>query len=74
MFFVSKGSWEEEIDFSFRVVFVISDPLAPPDGQLMGDIFHVKAPDGYHNIVHKVKHMMGLVSTVFLGCSIRTLT
>ena len=47
---------------SFRVVFVISSDSAPPDGKLVGDILYVNAPDGYRNIVHKVKHMMGLVS------------
>lgn len=47
---------------SFKVVFVISSDSAPPDGKLVGDILYVNAPDGYRNIVHKVKHMMGLVS------------
>lgn len=47
---------------SVRVIFVVSRPSAPPNGELMGDMLYVNAPDGYHNIVHKVKHMMGLVS------------
>ena len=47
---------------SFRVVFVVSSVSAPLDGRLVGDILYVNAPDGYRNIVHKVKHMMGLVS------------
>lgn len=47
---------------SFQVVFVISSESAPPGGKLVGDILYVNAPDGYRNIVHKVKHMMGLVS------------
>lgn len=41
---------------------MISSPSAPPDGQLVGDVLYVDAPDGYRNIVHKVKQMMGLVS------------
>lgn len=46
---------------SFRVIFVVSDLDAPKEGRLIGDILYVPAPDGYRNIVHKVKHMMSLV-------------
>lgn len=53
---------EKEEDFSIRVVFIVSSSSAPPGGQLLGDIFYVNVPDGYYNIVQKVKHMMGLVS------------
>lgn len=44
------------------MIFVVSDATSPPDGRLVGDILYVRAPDGYQNIVHKVKNMMGLVS------------
>lgn len=46
---------------SFRVIFVVTRSTAPPDGELVGDVLYVSAPDGYRNIVYKVKHMMGLV-------------
>ena len=46
---------------SFRVVFVVTRSTAPPNGELVGDVLYVSAPDGYRNIVYKVKHMMGLV-------------
>lgn len=46
---------------SFRVIFVVTRSTAPPNGELLGDVLYVSAPDGYRNIVYKVKHMMGLV-------------
>lgn len=46
---------------SFRVIFVVTRSAAPPNGELVGDVLYVSAPDGYRNIVYKVKHMMGLV-------------
>lgn len=46
---------------SFRVIFVVTRSTAPPNGELVGDVLYVSAPDGYRNIVYKVKHMMGLV-------------
>lgn len=57
-----QGVNTEYLEYSFRAVFIVSSPSAPPDGELVGDILYVRAPDGYRNIVHKVKHMMGLVS------------
>lgn len=50
------------MDFSFRVVFIVSSSSAPLGGQLLGDMFYVNVPEGYYNIVQKVKHTMGLVS------------
>lgn len=61
---ISQGSNNEDLQLSFRVIFVVSNPSAPPDGEVVGDILYVNAPDGYRNIVHKVKHMMGLVSFI----------
>lgn len=46
---------------SFRVIFVVSDPKAPEEGKLVGDILYVRAPDGSENLVLKVKQMMSLV-------------
>lgn len=45
----------------FQVIFVVTRSTAPPDGELVGDVLYVNAPDGYRNIVYKVKNMMGLV-------------
>lgn len=46
---------------SFRVIFVVTRATASPNGDLVGDVLYVNAPDGYRNIVYKVKHMMALV-------------
>lgn len=46
---------------SFRLVFIVSSRFAPPGGELVDDVLYVNAPDGYRNIAHKVKQMMGLV-------------
>ncbi len=46
---------------SFLVIFVVTRSSAPPNGELVGDVLYVNAPDGYRNIVYKVKQMMGLV-------------
>lgn len=59
-----QGTNKEHLEMSFRVVFIVSSPDAPPEGDLVGDVLYVNAPDGYRNIVHKVKHMMGLVSVL----------
>eukprot|EP00752_Nemacystus_decipiens_P006800 g6105.t1 len=56
-----EQSKKEPLDMSFRVIFVVTRGTAPPDGELVGDVLYVSAPDGYRNIVYKVKHMMGLV-------------
>lgn len=50
----------------FRVIFVVTRSTAPPNGELLGDVLYVNAPDGYRNIVYKVKHMMGLVSWLLM--------
>lgn len=71
--FCFQGSWEKEIGFSFRVVFIVSSSSAPPGGQLLGDMFYVNVPDGYYNIVQKVKYMMGLVSNLPWGTLFLTL-
>jgi hypothetical protein len=34
---------------------------AADDGTLVDDIFHIQAPRGYRNIVHKTKGMLALV-------------
>ncbi|CAN0137151.1 unnamed protein product [Hapterophycus canaliculatus] len=57
----SKGENKEPSDMSFRVVFVVTRSTASSNGDLVGDVLYVNAPDGYRNIVYKVKHMMGLV-------------
>lgn len=51
---------------SFRVIFVVTRSTASPNGDLVGDVLYVNAPDGYRNIVYKVKHMMGLVRRLVL--------
>lgn len=56
-----QGRNKEPVDVSFCVIFVVTKSTAPPDGELVGDVLYVSAPDGYRNIVYKVKHMMGLV-------------
>lgn len=53
---------------SLRVIFVVTRSTAPPDGELVGDVLYVSAPDGYRNIVYKVKHMMGLVRAGWERC------
>lgn len=50
---------------TFRLVFIVSSPSAPPRGELVDDVFYVNAPEGYHNLAHKAKHMMGLVRGAF---------
>ncbi|CAN0055017.1 unnamed protein product, partial [Ectocarpus fasciculatus] len=57
----SKGQNKETVEMEFQVIFVVTRSTAPPDGELVGDVLYVNAPDGYRNIVYKVKHMMGLV-------------
>ncbi|CBJ27625.1 beta-1,3-n-acetylglucosaminyltransferase, putative [Ectocarpus siliculosus] len=57
----SQEQNEETVEMEFQVIFVVTRSTAPPDGELVGDVLYVNAPDGYRNIVYKVKHMMGLV-------------
>jgi hypothetical protein len=44
-----------------QVVFVQATAGAADDGTLVDDIFHIQAPRGYRNIVHKTKGMLALV-------------
>lgn len=56
-----QGYNKDPLDMDFRIIFVVTRSTAPPNGELVGDVLYVNVPDGYQNIVYKVKHMMGLV-------------